>query len=331
MDLHRASVLNQADYNHGDPKEAKPGGTGTIGTGTTEDRLDSGLDSLKDEEYQAVAAELTQLRVDVQRPPPQPLSQQPPAAARDDQLWREQITEDGDSLLHLAIIHEAKDYIKNMIDSSRNTHFLNTQNILRQTPLHLAVITGQADVCERLLLAGGDPTVVDDRGDTPLHIACRGGNLLCFSVLTQNCPSEKLKKVVSTCNYKGLNCLHLTCVQGFLSLVESLLALGADVNAQEQCNGRSALHLAVDLQNLSLVRLLLRGGADPNHLSYGGFSPFHLTYGRHDDDIKNALYPLTNPLLRELPDSEPEDSEDECEEEDGQTDEEVCRIDYVTA
>ena len=84
----------------------------------------------------------------------------------------------------------------------------------------------------------------------------------------------------------------------------------------------------MDLQSLSLVRLLLRAGADPNHLSYGGFSPFHLTYGRHDDDIRNALFPLTEPSLRELPDSEPEDSEDEGEkdEEDGQTDEEVCGV-----
>ena len=86
----------------------------------------------------------------------------------------------------------------------------------------------------------------------------------------------------------------------------------------------------MDLQSLSLVRLLLRGGADPNHVSYGGFSPFHLTYGRHDDDIRNALFPLTEPSLRELPDSEPEDSEDEGgreEEEDGQTDEEVRGVD----
>ncbi|KAG7266310.1 hypothetical protein CRUP_015154 [Coryphaenoides rupestris] len=254
MDLRRLNPM--VDYNTADPKEeAKP-------SGATEERLDSGLDSLKDEEYQAVAAELTQLRVDcsaAQRQHQQQQQQQQAPLTGEQHAWREQITEDGDT-------------------SGR---------------------------------------LVDDRGDTALHIACRGGSLTCFSVLTQNCPSEQLKKVVSTCNYKGMNCLHLSCVQGFLSLVESL----------EQCNGRSALHLAVDLQKLSLVRLLLRGGADPNHLSYGGFSPYHLTFGRHDDDIKNTLYPLTDPSLRELPDSEPEDSEDEGgrEEEEGQTDEEVCR------
>uniref|UniRef100_UPI003AAAA721 nuclear factor of kappa light polypeptide gene enhancer in B-cells inhibitor, alpha b isoform X1 n=1 Tax=Centroberyx gerrardi TaxID=166262 RepID=UPI003AAAA721 len=309
MDLHRTSILNQMDYGE-DSKEGKP-------AQTTEERLDSGLDSLKEEEYQAVAAELTRLRVDSL--PPQ--HKQQPAVTGEQQEWKAQITEDGDTLLHLAIIHEAKDCIRTMINLSRNTHFLNTQNDQRQTPLHLAVITDQADVCERLLVAGCDATLVDDSGDTALHIACRRGNLVCFSAITQNCQSEHLNTSMAACNYQGQNCLHLASVQGFLSLVESLVALGADINAQEQCNGRSALHLAVDQQNLSLVRLLLKGGADANHLTYGGHSPFHLTYGRHDDDIRKELYPLTSPALRELPDSESEDSE---EEEDGQSDEEVC-------
>lgn len=35
-------------------------------------------------------------------------------------------------LLHLAIIHEAKDYSRTMIDLSRNTDFLNRQNYQRQ-------------------------------------------------------------------------------------------------------------------------------------------------------------------------------------------------------
>ncbi|XP_056151254.1 nuclear factor of kappa light polypeptide gene enhancer in B-cells inhibitor, alpha b [Lampris incognitus] len=305
MDLHRTGAFSPMDYG-GDAKEEKAGQT-------MEERLDSGLDSLKEEEYQAVAAELTLLRVDC----PPALACKPPA---EPQEWTAQRTEDGDTLLHLAIIHEAKDCIRNMIDSLRNTHFLNTKNDQRQTPLHLAVITDQPDVCERLLVAGCDSTLVDDSGDSALHIACRRGSLACFSVITQNCQSEQLKTVMASCNYQGQNCLHLASVHGFLSLVESLVALGADINAQEQCNGRSALHLAVDQQNLSLVRLLLHSGADPNHLTYGGHSPFHLTYGRQNDDIRKELYLLTNPDLRELPDSESEDSEEEEEE---QSDDEV--------
>lgn len=72
-----------------------------------------------------------------------------------------------------------------------------------QTPLHLAVITNQADVCQRLLASGCDPTLVDDGGDSALHIACRHGNLPCFSVITQNCRAEHLRTVMAACNYYG--------------------------------------------------------------------------------------------------------------------------------
>lgn len=89
---------------------------------------------------------------------------------------------------------------------------------------------------------------------------------------------------------------------------------------QEQRNGRSALHLAVDQQNLQLVQLLLRKGADPNLLTSGGHTPYHLTLGRDNHDIREALYQLTEPHLRELPDSESDDSE---EEESAESDEDV--------
>lgn len=296
MDLHRTTLHNQMDYNR-DSKEEKP---------TTDERLDSGLDSLKEEEYQAVAAEIRALH----------LQSEAKQVSTEPQHWTTHITEDGDTLLHLAIIHEAKDYIKQIIELSRNTDFLDTQNDQRQTPLHLAVITNQPDVCERLLVAGGDPTLVDCNGDTPLHIACRHGNLPCFSVITQNCSPQHLNIAMAAYNYHGQNCLHLASVHGFLSLVENLVDLGADVDAKEQRSGRGALHLAVDQQNLALVQLLLRKGADPNLLTSAGHTPFHLTYGRDNELIRQELYSLTKPGLRELPDSDDDDSEEEEEAED---------------
>ncbi|KAG7510134.1 NF-kappa-B inhibitor alpha [Solea senegalensis] len=308
MDLHRTTLLNQMDYNR-DSKDEKA-------AQSTEERLDSGLDSLKEEEYQAVADEIRQLHLSLEPPN----HQHPPAAVEEQPEWKTQTTEDGDTLLHLAVIHEAKDYIRSMVDVSRNTDFLDRQNDLRQTALHLAVITNQADVCQHLLASGCDPTMVDNRGDTPLHIACRHGNLLCFSVLTQYSRTQHLHTAMAAYNYDGQNCLHLASVHGFLSLVENMVELGADINSKEQHNGRSALHLAVDQQNLSLVQLLLKKGADANLLTSGGHSPYHLTYGYSSFDIRQELYSRTNPALRDLPDSESDDSE---EEEDDKSDEEV--------
>lgn len=95
-----------------------------------------------------------------------------------------------------------------------------------QTALHLAVITNQANVCLNLLASGCDPTLVDDHGDTPLHIACRHGNLLCFSVITQNCQPEHLCRMMAACNYHG----------------ETLVLNAANAASQEEGGGLTCRH-----------------------------------------------------------------------------------------
>lgn len=85
MDLHRTTLLNQMDYGR-DAKEGKQ-------LASTDERLDSGLDSLKEEEYQAVAEEIRRLHVECE--PPQ--HKQAPAVTGELHEWKTQITEDGDT------------------------------------------------------------------------------------------------------------------------------------------------------------------------------------------------------------------------------------------
>lgn len=79
---------------------------------------------------------------------------------------------------------------------------------------------------------------------------------------------------------------------------------------QEPCNGRTALHLAVDLQNPDLVSLLLKCGADVNRVTYQGYSPYQLTWGRPSTRIQQQLGQLTLETLQMLPESEDEESYD---------------------
>lgn len=44
-----------------------------------------------------------------------------------------------------------------------------------QTPLHLAVITGQTRVVSFLLQVGADPALLDRHGDSAVHLALRVG------------------------------------------------------------------------------------------------------------------------------------------------------------
>ncbi|KFO12523.1 NF-kappa-B inhibitor alpha, partial [Balearica regulorum gibbericeps] len=213
------------------------------------------------------------------------------------------------SFLHLAIIHEEKALSLEVIRQTIGDRaFLNFQNNLSQTPLHLAVITDQPEIAEHLLKAGCDLEIRDFRGNTPLHIACQQGSLRSVSVLTQYCQPHHLLAVLQATNYNGHTCLHLASIQGYLAIVEYLLSLGADVNAQEPCNGRTALHLAVDLQNSDLVSLLVKHGADVNKVTYQGYSPCQLTWGRDNSSIQEQLKQLTTADLQMLPESEDEES-----------------------
>lgn len=275
-----------------------------------DERLDSGVDSMKDDDYEKMVLEISEIRLG-----------DTSGAVHEEQLsvselWKYETTEDGDTLLHLAIIQGTDDIISQVINRTRKDFaFLNKQNHLQQTALHLAVITEQADVASKLLAAGCDPAIQDFRGNTALHIACARGSLACVSVLTQHCNRQHIRSVLQTTNYDGHTCLHVASVYGFLHIVEQLISLGADINAQEPCNGRTALHLAVDLQNAELVSLLVERGADVNRVTYQGYSPFQLTWGRTDSRIQEKLRPLTSSDLQMLPDSDYEDDRTDSESE----------------
>lgn len=61
-----------------------------------------------------------------------------------------------------------------------------------QTPLHLAVLTRQADVVDALLRAGADVTLLDRAGDSVLHLAAKAGLDQVLSVLLQHCGTGPL-------------------------------------------------------------------------------------------------------------------------------------------
>ncbi|XP_051511216.1 NF-kappa-B inhibitor alpha-like [Myxocyprinus asiaticus] len=294
MDVHSAAMSNymDCDFDEMDSKNRK--------MQHCEDRVDSGVDSLKEDEYRKIVEELEKL----------PMPSHSVNIAGTHEHWKQEVTEDGDTYLHLSIIHEAEDYAIQIIKRCQNDSFLNKQNNQRQTALHLAVITELPHMVERLLKAGCDPHLVDQNGNTALHIACKRGSLACFSVLTQN-QTQHLRSILNFPNYSGYTCLHIAAIQNYLSMVEKLVELGADINAKEQCSGRTSLHLAVDLQNLNLVHTLIALGADVNSLTYGGYTPYHLTFGRQNSEIQRQLYDRTAQELRPMPESESEESDEE--------------------
>ncbi|XP_044284767.1 nuclear factor NF-kappa-B p105 subunit isoform X4 [Varanus komodoensis] len=198
--------------------------------------------------------------------------------------------ENGDNVLHLAIIHLHMELVRNLLEVIADLNaadVLNVRNDLYQTPLHLAVITKQARVVKDLLRAGADVTLLDRCGNSVLHLAAKQGDEKVLNVLLNHKEASRMKDLP---NGEGLAVIHLAVMANSVSCLRQLIAAGADVNAQEQKSGRTALHLAVEHGNVSLAGcLLLEGDALVDSTTYDGTTPLHIAAGRGSTKLTALL------------------------------------------
>ncbi|XP_030013409.1 B-cell lymphoma 3 protein homolog isoform X2 [Sphaeramia orbicularis] len=195
--------------------------------------------------------------------------------------------EDGDTALHIAVVQGELAVVRKLIDlllwAQRG---LDIYNNLRQTPLHLAVITQQVNMVEDLLRAGADPAALDRNGQTALHLCCEYNQQDCLSlVLSQSSASTCLE----TRNYEGLSPLHLAVLRGHKDLARMLLNAGADINAMDIKSGQSPLMHAVESNNVDMVHFLIETGCDVNCQSYSGNTALHSACGRGQVDTVRLL------------------------------------------
>uniref|UniRef100_A0A8C1JBI8 Nuclear factor of kappa light polypeptide gene enhancer in B-cells 1 n=1 Tax=Cyprinus carpio TaxID=7962 RepID=A0A8C1JBI8_CYPCA len=183
--------------------------------------------------------------------------------------------ENGDTGLHLGVIHSQTDAVRNLaqvISALPGEDVLNMRNDLYQTPLHLAVLTQQKEAVEALLEAEVDVTLTDRHGNTALHLAAQQKEDSVLRLLLKHKSVAQLTSIPNTAAVLYANSL---------SCVRALLDAGADVEVQELTCGRTALHLATELGNLSLAGcLLLEGNAYVDSVTYNGSTPLHTAAGR---------------------------------------------------
>ncbi|KAL5499603.1 hypothetical protein EMCRGX_G011054 [Ephydatia muelleri] len=181
--------------------------------------------------------------------------------------------QEGDTALHLAIIHNHQD-----------TPVVDCLNNSQQSPLHLAVLTRQHKVIQYLLKASANPLVCDRNGDTPLHVACHtgftnGANVFLSRnnhVNTEGCRYPEL----TMRNNGGFTPLHAAVQGGHQDCVKLLVNCHVDVNMQDTKSGKTALHCAVEKGDLTMTGYLLtQAEADPNACDFSGSTPLHVAAG----------------------------------------------------
>lgn len=168
------------------------------------------------------------------------------------------------------------------------------------TPLHLAVLSGSAQVTQALLKAGADPNAVIKRristpwkyldrerhaagdfriGETPLH-ASVSGNVprlkwnpsispgVVRALLDGHADVNMVDEAGRTPIHYAVDRYSSSCADDGVAAVRLLLAAGACVDTVDE-SGCTPLHDAIRGGNLEAVRLLLASGADPESAANG--------------------------------------------------------------
>lgn len=160
-----------------------------------------------------------------------------------------------------------------------------------EKPLFRAIEGGNPDIVNFLLERGVDPNAKAPHGSRPLNRAVDerheeivrvllnhgalpdnnvGGRTALHSAVISNQPSiahllldAGAEVNVSTADQLSQTPLHFAAFYRDLPLLDRLIKMGADVNAQN-ASGETALHYAAGGNHFQVMRMLLENGADPD-------------------------------------------------------------------
>ena len=175
----------------------------------------------------------------------------------------------GDTALHVAVrandLRAVHRFLKMFEDPSVA---VNLKSTARCTSLHLAAECGHAEICRRLLAAGGPmaPIVVDGDGLTAICYAVANGHVECTRVLLAAEPD--LGWIDR--DGDGLLSYAVRCEQ--TACVRVLCEAGVDACAANR-EGRTPLHCAAKRGLVQVVKMLLDAGADPTAVDRKGDTP----------------------------------------------------------
>ena len=169
-------------------------------------------------------------------------------------------------------------------------------------PLHEAAKVNEVEKVALLLDFGADVNRKNGSDRTPMHFAAQGGAYEA-AVLMYNTANPLFNQVDSN----GNNELHLigSSVESRNSsftradLAQFLINRGVSVNARNQGNQETPLHLATRTDQQGVMRVLLQNGANPNAVAPGHLcrTPLHHARSRQRAQILVEAGAIINPRM----------------------------------
>ena len=224
--------------------------------------------------------------------------------------------------------------------------------IYGETPLHIAAKDHDPTSIATLLASGADPLIEDNSGHLPLYYAELSGRIECIKLLAPrtlrgSTTPESIYEAIESHNYEhlltlclafgpnycdearsyplhyalrqnrvdavptilkagadlslrseGFQAIHIAADKGLDSLVKLLLKHGANINGQNDMNGYTALHYAITKGRYSTITLLMQRGADPMIATARGVTALEMALAPTGRDSFSAM--MAGGLLTKL-------------------------------
>ncbi|XP_061184217.1 nuclear factor NF-kappa-B p100 subunit-like [Saccostrea echinata] len=178
--------------------------------------------------------------------------------------------EDGDLPLHIAVAQEnsvmVQKFVHLMTISGKS---VDKYNKSQQTPLHIAIELQFDQAVSVLLMAGANPSLVNKQGDSSIHLAIKHNTINSLALMLIK---SQHKTDINARNFEGLAPLHLAVIRNQIEMVKVLIRCGADINIQDGKSGRTPLFHAVEGNQLALVMLFRQCNANLELTNYAGIT-----------------------------------------------------------
>ncbi|XP_071086040.1 serine/threonine-protein phosphatase 6 regulatory ankyrin repeat subunit C-like [Haliotis cracherodii] len=226
------------------------------------------------------------------------------------------VDDEGNNILHVACIGGHVEMVKHVL--SLGIVGINSRGQYGRTPAMMAACCRHKDVVEFLMKRRADVSLVDDDGNTILHVACIGGDLevvkfvLSLNAVDLNCKGHHQRTPVRMVDFwkhrnvfdflvskgadlsqvddKGENILHVACLEGHLDLVkDSVTNHRVDINSRGRY-GRTPVMKAAEKGHKEVLDLLKSNGCDVNLKDDNGNNILHVAcIGGHVEIVKFVL------------------------------------------
>ena len=168
---------------------------------------------------------------------------------------------DGRTCYHHTVIRDCIDVMKYLVSLDNSMASLSIVDNSGNTPLHIACSSDSLEMVQVLVEAVTDEkpsllTITNSDGYNAIHCAAKRGNIAIMGFIAVCCKSKNMVHLFESRNSVGQTPLHMACLHRHNTLVKSLATLCPSTISMVDNNSRGLMHAAAETANIDMVKYL---------------------------------------------------------------------------